>query len=603
MRFPVLSSFLPIVLLPAILTGCATLPNGRGWGQDATLRPGWHRVRESLAHAACSPATWTPAAAALAMQIDHMDRRVSRWASDSTPVFGSRRAAGKASDDLEWAGQAACVLSILATPSGRTPREWTVNKLKGGALDAGATALTEGIIGSLKVTAARRRPDLSNRRSFPSGHAGNAAIGATLASRNMRSFLRGKRARTASDGIASIIAVGCAWARVEAKKHYPSDVLFSLALGHFIGAFVSDAFIRAPGHERAGAEAAGASGSRAWAADPAGDAARTSAQRNEFGASPRASSGGDMFNAPRVLFSTFAEDDEERAMAIVLLESIRTFGGRLKDAPVWIWIPASQFDEATEFRARVAAFAADVRPSDTPQKARSLPFAGKAYAAPLAEAAAAGQADFLIWMDCDTIVLKEPTALLPPAGIDLGATPVFHTRIGSPYAQPPDALWSRAYGILAVPESAIFPVTTPVDQNTLRAYFNAGLLVVRPGRGVLRGWKDAFETLQEDPAIAEMCEADPAKNLFLHQVALAGAIVKNLRRDQILLYPRGINYNYLLHGQYPPESRIDSIDDIVTFRYDIGFRDPAVVAGLTGSKEIVDWIRERFTPERYPFGN
>ncbi len=600
MRVPAVSTVLPIVLLPAILAGCATLPNGRGWGQDATLRPGWHRLGESLADAACSPATWTPAVAALAMQIDHMDRRASRWASDSTPVFGSRRAAGNASNNLEVASQAACILSILATPSGRTPREWTMNKLKGGALDAGATALTEGIIGSLKQTTVRRRPDLSDRKSFPSAHAGGAAIGATLASRNMGSFLRGRPARTASDGIASIIAIGCAWARIEANKHYPSDVLFSLALGHLIGAFVSDAFIHAPGHGRAEDTAGETSDSRVGAAGLASEAAVLSAQRSESGALPRTSSGGDMSNTPRVLFSTFAEDDEERAMALVLLESIRTFGGRLKDAPVWIWIPASQFDDAAEFCSRVAALSADVRRSETPPKARSLPFAGKAYAAPLAEAAAVGRVDFLIWMDCDTIVLKDAVALVPPAGI--GATPVFHTRIGSPYAQPPDAFWSRAYEILAVPESAIFPVTTPVDSNTLRAYFNAGLLVVSPGRGILRGWQDAFEKLHEDPAIVEMCKADPAKNLFLHQVALAGAIVKSLRRDEVFLYPKGINYNYLLHDQYPPESRIDSIDGIVTLRYDVGFRDPAVVAGLRGPKEIVDWIQERFTPERYPFG-
>ena len=36
------------------------------------------------------------------------------------------------------------------------------------------------------------------------------------------------------------------WARVEARGHYPTDVLVGAALGHFINAFIYDAFMRLP---------------------------------------------------------------------------------------------------------------------------------------------------------------------------------------------------------------------------------------------------------------------------------------------------------------------------------------------------------------------
>lgn len=52
-------------------------------------------------------------------------------------------------------------------------------------------------------------------------------------------------ARVASlrkSGLAGL-AVGTAWARVEARKHYPADVLAGLSPGHFISAFVGDAFL------------------------------------------------------------------------------------------------------------------------------------------------------------------------------------------------------------------------------------------------------------------------------------------------------------------------------------------------------------------------
>ena len=40
-----------------------------------------------------------------------------------------------------------------------------------------------------------------------------------------------------------VVASGVAWARVEARRHYPSDVLAGAALGHFLTAFVHDAFL------------------------------------------------------------------------------------------------------------------------------------------------------------------------------------------------------------------------------------------------------------------------------------------------------------------------------------------------------------------------
>jgi len=42
-------------------------------------------------------------------------------------------------------------------------------------------------------------------------------------------------------GLASL-TTGTAWARVEAGKHFPSDVLAGMALGHLIGAFINDVF-------------------------------------------------------------------------------------------------------------------------------------------------------------------------------------------------------------------------------------------------------------------------------------------------------------------------------------------------------------------------
>jgi hypothetical protein len=49
-----------------------------------------------------------------------------------------------------------------------------------------------------------------------------------------------------------VLATFTAWARVEAQKHYPSDMLAGAALGHFLTAFIHDAFLGLPEDMRFG---------------------------------------------------------------------------------------------------------------------------------------------------------------------------------------------------------------------------------------------------------------------------------------------------------------------------------------------------------------
>ena len=42
---------------------------------------------------------------------------------------------------------------------------------------------------------------------------------------------------------AKTLAAGTAWARVEAGKHYPTDVLAGAAIGHFLTAVIHDSFM------------------------------------------------------------------------------------------------------------------------------------------------------------------------------------------------------------------------------------------------------------------------------------------------------------------------------------------------------------------------
>jgi len=226
-----------------ILTGCGTLANGRGWGQDATLFPGWDRVGRAALNAALEPETWVPVAGAAIFQIGSLDKNLANWAAKRTPIFQSQDNADTASEALQATSEAACVITALATPSGEESGDWLLAKAKGLTVGIAAVALTEGTTDLLKYTTNRTRPDHSGRDSFPSGHASRTAACNTLATRNLQYLEMPGGARTGLRAGFLALTLSTGWARLESKKHYPSDVLAGMAIGHFFGAFINDAFL------------------------------------------------------------------------------------------------------------------------------------------------------------------------------------------------------------------------------------------------------------------------------------------------------------------------------------------------------------------------
>jgi hypothetical protein len=151
--------------------------------------------------------------------------------------------ADTASEALQATAEAAYVITALATPSGEQSGDWVSAKTKGLSVGIAAVALTEGTTDLLKYTINRTRPDNSGHDSFPSGHASRTAACNTLATRNLQYLEMPDGARTGLRAGFLALSLTTGWARLEAKKHFPSDVLAGMAIGHFLGAFINDAFL------------------------------------------------------------------------------------------------------------------------------------------------------------------------------------------------------------------------------------------------------------------------------------------------------------------------------------------------------------------------
>ena len=235
-----------LLLILMLTTGCGTLPDGRGWGQDAIYPPRWERVRAAAKHALFDPVTWIPALGAGVFAIDDFDQKTSDWATEHTPIFGSVSGADDASDNLKNALQMETAATWLLTPSGSEFPEWGFAKIRGGAVEYGALQATGALTDLGKSTTGRTRPDDSNDRSFPSQHASTAFANARLSNRNLDSIRMPAWARNSLKGGNLVMATGTAWARVEGKRHYPSDVLAGACLGNLVTTFIHDAFMNLP---------------------------------------------------------------------------------------------------------------------------------------------------------------------------------------------------------------------------------------------------------------------------------------------------------------------------------------------------------------------
>src|SRR5262245_43957499 len=106
---------LSLLAVVFVLHGCAT-SGPHTWGENVTFAPGAQRLRDAAKNAATSPRVWVPLAGAAIFQIDDWDRKVSNWARDNTPVFGSQQSASDWSDRLRTASSVAYFATVLATP-------------------------------------------------------------------------------------------------------------------------------------------------------------------------------------------------------------------------------------------------------------------------------------------------------------------------------------------------------------------------------------------------------------------------------------------------------------------------------------------------------
>ena len=301
-----------------------------------------------------------------------------------------------------------------------------------------------------------------------------------------------------------------------------------------------------------------------------------------------------MDTSTKLVFVTVAYPVQwSESNTLLLVESIRNFGGDLARSPVWCYVPDFGKQPSDQFKRRMLDLHAELIPFEIDKEIARFFFAADIRAAALAESMATGKIPFLCWLASNTIVLQEPADFILASDKNLGYRPVHHTNVGAIYDDPVDEFWSLVYRSCKVPEHRIFPMKTHVDANVIRPYFNAGVLVTRPDNGLFRKWHDTFFEVYKTPEFAALYERDERYTIFIHQAILSGVILALFGRGEIQELPPAYNYPIHLFDQDSTASRPLSISDLVTVRYEDPAQIPDWMDRIAGGETFRQWFDER----------
>ena len=288
-------------------------------------------------------------------------------------------------------------------------------------------------------------------------------------------------------------------------------------------------------------------------------------------------------------YASSASDPE----ASILAASIRKFAGTLSDSPIWIFIPDSGRKMPKRIEEHLISLDVQIIPFKVEDDSK-FPFARFVLAAATAESLVKGKTKLLVWLGANTIVFNDPKLFLLRENINLGYRPVHHTLIGSFYEKPMDPFWELVYRKCNVPEDRIFPMQTHVDHNTLRPYFNAGFLIVRPEKGLLKAWWEKYRELYHDTSFKEFYEKDELYIIFIHQAVLSGVILSTMERKELQELPFMYNYPLNLYFECPIALRPSNVNDLITARFE-GFEEevPKWLEKIPLQDPLKSWLTDQ----------
>ncbi|NEO38731.1 MAG: hypothetical protein F6J90_21305 [Moorea sp. SIOASIH] len=198
---------------------------------------------------------------------------------------------------------------------------------------------------------------------------------------------------------------------------------------------------------------------------------------------------------PNLAFITCIESGHLETQSLLLYESIRCYGGRFSQCPIYAFSPRVGHEISPETKKRLDKLSVEHIELVLNDEFAQDPYANKI----LANAYIENQKkhEFLVFIDSDTLFFREPTALELLDSYDVAVRPVSWKSIctsGSP-DDPYDNYWHLLCNYCGVDYESIPLIETFVQGVVIKACYNAGLVAVRASKGIFSKWQDDLITV------------------------------------------------------------------------------------------------------------
>jgi hypothetical protein len=282
------------------------------------------------------------------------------------------------------------------------------------------------------------------------------------------------------------------------------------------------------------------------------------------------------------IFLTIASPQSAPAVR-QLIDSLRTFGGELANAPFWVFASDPEPVRALETEST------RILPLTVPDPVAGYILGKKVAACARAEELVPAGTRSLVWIDAGCVIVQPPTLLILSQNFDAAFRPVHIRNVGLTPSDPLDAFWSGIYSALGVDEHRT-TVTSFVDNQVLRTYFNSHSFAINPKLGLMRRWYELFQKLVGDAKFQSEACADERHQIFLFQGLLSALIASSVDPERICLLPPTYNYPYNLHNRVPQEKRPAALNDLVSFTYEERSIQPTALTGIEVHEPLRSWL-------------
>jgi hypothetical protein len=276
--------------------------------------------------------------------------------------------------------------------------------------------------------------------------------------------------------------------------------------------------------------------------------------------------------------------------SLLLIDSIKTFGGPFSKSPIWVIRTTTGSELGSETPKRLESMDARLVTQTTQSIMPGNRFSNKIYAAEIGERIA--DTETIVFLDSDILCLSPPYLLRPGISNKVAVAPVAAKIVGQECSKNLSEFWKTIYSVCQVQRSRLWPVTTVNDRKTIWAYFNAGVISAKKSVGLFRKWKESFETIALDKYVLKL-DPKASEFTFLDQAVLSAVILREFRNEEVRELPPSHNYSLIRQTRYPPSVRINRISEIALLHYHKEFYKLDWMRGMSVDEPYLRWILDR----------